>query len=409
MREGVCGVIRYSVAGVYDAVTSRKFVLGVATNTRYVSFTRVDFTTPDIPVKVTTQRLLDDSLTVVQPGLVSLVRLFTAPIEEFGWPDNSNLGNPADIGLASVRLLGSGGFADVLAVRPTDAASDEVRAAATGAPDNLLAYKTAQDPSATQSLSDEADILSALNAACVPHVPTLVAQQRCEDGDGAVVALVMTPVAKSLLSYVTQHADRARDVAALLLRDVLLALKGAWSAGVVHGDVRPSNMVVVLDDDNPQEVVLIDWGLGDKSKARSVTQKYGDPCFFPCARLQGAEKEWHGTRSDAHRGDLVALGYSYLAVRGFDAMNYPPWRGMLMVSRECLMTRSEWFSNETADGSARERLDTQFVDELLPQMQLDLRSTTCGTPATEVPVSGAGSGVVSMSSHGDDADSEEVN
>ena len=80
-----------------------------------------------------------------------------------------------------------------------------------------------------------------------------------------------------------------------------------------------------------------------------------------------------------------------------------------MVSRECLMTRSEWFSNETADGSARERLDTQFVAELLPQMQLDLSSTACGTPSTEVPVSGAGSGVVSMSSHGDDADSEEVN
>ena len=136
-------------------------------------------------------------------------------------------------------------------------------------------------------MQQEAEVLQALEQARVPNVPRLVSMHK--DADSRVVGLVVTPVGVPLLEYVADHPDRRSVVAELVLRDVHATLEAAWSSGCqcLHGDVRPENMVIVVDGAGAAvAVVLIDWGLGQTNTGKgtaNVTLADGDPWFLPCA------------------------------------------------------------------------------------------------------------------------------
>ncbi len=195
LREGVADAIKYSL-DLYARVPSRKFVYSVVCYGPDIMFVRMAFEDPKVPVDVVHLPLVDTNLTVVQPGLVQLVRLLTAPSPCFGWSDRPLVGDFTQLRLTYERLLGAGGFADVVAVK-----------CGAGAPAHLtdagdLVYKSTRDLAAVQSLKTEAKLLKSLSKARVSNVPALIKEHH--DGRNTV-GLVLTPRGTPMSSYLKAH------------------------------------------------------------------------------------------------------------------------------------------------------------------------------------------------------------
>jgi hypothetical protein len=416
LREGVCDVLRYSV-NVYRSDTSRKFVISTVHNGPDVVFTRVDFTAALPAATVTHLRLFPESdvdLVEVQQGLLHLVRLFTASacsaglldvltrdLAVFGLSRDRVLGNPALVGLEQVATLACGGFADVYCVRCTTGASTELRDAA-AVTDGVLAYKTARDTHGTDLLLKEAEVLRALQCARVLNVPRLHFMH--VDEDGRVIGLVVTPVGVPLLEYIGAHPDRRNNVAKLVLGDVHATLEAAWGIGCLHGDVRPENLVVVVDSAGaPDAVILIDWGLGRTRKGKAnVVLEDGDPWFLPCARLAARRSPWAwgGKPADAHALDLVALGLAYLCVRYADdgvAAAYPPWRiAPALHAGDYGTLRNEWLtsvlSEASGSGDAWESVCASVRHDMTRSGGAEAAAVDSDAPASGDGASGGGGG-----------------
>ncbi len=111
-------------------------------------------------------------------------------------------------------------------------------------------------------------------------------------------------------AWVHEHNPDARR-AALLLRGLARGLTAAHAAGVLHRDVKESNVVVRDTDGEP---VLVDFGVGDYTGAPRLTWDVlppGTPLYRSPEAL--AFREAHGHQHDAHytampADDLYALG-----------------------------------------------------------------------------------------------------
>jgi serine/threonine protein kinase len=160
---------------------------------------------------------------------------------------------------------------------------------------------------------DERDVLrrrtlrEARSAARLAH-PNVVMMYDVVEEDGRPW-LVMELVPSRTLAQVIRERGRLpwREVAGIGL-EVLAALQAARSAGVLHRDVKPSN--VLLADDG--RVVLTDFGIasleGDASLTRSGTL-VGSPAFIAPERVQA--------RGAVPESDLWSLGATlYTAVEG---------------------------------------------------------------------------------------------
>ncbi|MEV4262478.1 protein kinase [Kribbella sp. NPDC049584] len=160
---------------------------------------------------------------------------------------------------------------------------------------------------------EERDVLrrrtlrEARSAARLNH-PNVVMMYDVVEEDGRPW-LVMELVASGTLGEVIHERGRLpwREVAGIGL-EVLAALQAAHSAGVLHRDVKPSN--VLLADDG--RVVLTDFGIasleGDASLTRSGAL-VGSPAFIAPERVQA--------RGAVPESDLWSLGATlYTAVEG---------------------------------------------------------------------------------------------
>ncbi|TDW75389.1 serine/threonine-protein kinase [Kribbella pratensis] len=160
---------------------------------------------------------------------------------------------------------------------------------------------------------EERDVLrrrtlrEARSAARLAH-PNVVMMYDVVEDDGRPW-LVMELVASRTLGELIHERGRLpwREVAGIGL-EVLAALQAAHSAGVLHRDVKPSN--VLLADDG--RVVLTDFGIasleGDASLTRSGAL-VGSPAFIAPERVQA--------RGAVPESDLWSLGATlYTAVEG---------------------------------------------------------------------------------------------
>jgi hypothetical protein len=229
----------------------------------------------------------------VPEGFAALVRLLSAsPAQlcELAIPPWDVCMRVAGAPLQLEERLGTGGFTNVYA------ASFEGVAAVV-----KCAHVGGRTPLARAGLAREASILRALNAARCPGVPQFLAEgdlsaspappgtKAARALPSAVPFLVLAPRGAPLcaLAAATRSDEERLALAHRVAADVLRALRGAHAAGFVHGDVRPSN--VVLDAAGGGGAQLVDWGaarrLGERGNSRWGTMPFvADQvamCFTP--------------------------------------------------------------------------------------------------------------------------------
>ena len=94
-------------------------------------------------------------------------------------------------------------------------------------------------------------------------------------------------------------AERALDLGAQLLR----GLTAAHHEGVLHGDIKPENMLVVGDGDRSERLVLIDFGLV-RIHRRAAEPVVGTPAYMS---PEQAARGRVGERSDVFSAALVLI------------------------------------------------------------------------------------------------------
>ena len=157
------------------------------------------------------------------------------------------------------RLIGSGAFGEVW----------QARVRSTGVAVALKRIPL-RDPTQRGAALAEAAVLSALD-----H-PNLVRLHQLVHVDGAIVLVLDLAAAGSLASLLSARGRLTPGEAISVLAPIAAALAHAHSAGVVHGDVTPAN-VVFTEIGLP---LLADLGvarlLGDQAPAHT-TPAYADP------------------------------------------------------------------------------------------------------------------------------------
>ncbi|HEX4381442.1 MAG TPA: serine/threonine-protein kinase [Myxococcales bacterium] len=129
---------------------------------------------------------------------------------------------------------------------------------------------------------DDAGIVRVLDRLAAPDGSTLVVMELLEG--------------KTLAARLEQEGRVPLETAALLGRQIARAVAAAHRAGIVHGDLTPSNIFLVDDDDLQGGVraKVLDFGL-----ARLV--KRAGPAYL-------APEQWRGPRDEDKRADIYSLG-----------------------------------------------------------------------------------------------------
>jgi predicted Ser/Thr protein kinase len=196
--------------------------------------------------------------TLQEPGPPAPVRLADTPGPlPFATPEASTRELPADVpssGLArrfrTMRTLGSGGFGTVWLARDTQL-------------DRTVAVKFARAPDAEseQRMMREARALAAVTHPNCVHIYDVISEA---DGLG----IVMEYIDGNSLAEVVASAGTLSDLAAARLWSALAdALEAAHGMGVLHRDVKPSNVIV----DPAGAPHLIDFGVARARGDRTLT------------------------------------------------------------------------------------------------------------------------------------------
>ena len=184
------------------------------------------------------------------------------------------------IGRFSVTgVLGSGATATVYAGRdPTDGSPVAIKA---------LDRSAATDPALVDQLRREADALRAVEDRHCVRVVAVV-------DEPPVLAIVTELVRAATLRDVLAKAGRLSGPQALVvLRGALLGLIAVHAAGLVHGDVKPTNLLI----DRHGEAMLIDFGLARPAGASSAGALAGSPAYMSPEQIRGDDVD---ARSDVY-------------------------------------------------------------------------------------------------------------
>jgi hypothetical protein len=161
----------------------------------------------------------------------------------------------------------------------------------------------------------EARVLREARAAGRLNDPGVVTVHDVLQEDGATYIVMELVEAPTLADLVAREGPLPQDRVARLAEPLLSALQAAHAAGVVHRDVKPSNILVLPNG----RVKLTDFGIAqstDDTRLTSSGAVIGSPAYIAPERL-------HGDETDA-RSDLWALGaVLFFAVEGSSPFERP--------------------------------------------------------------------------------------
>lgn len=138
--------------------------------------------------------------------------------------------------------------------------------------------------------------------------PSVVTVHDVVEVDGTPWIVMEYVRARSLQDVIDQDGPVTPRVAADIGRQVLAALNAAHKLGILHRDVKPSNVLITADG----RVVLTDFGIAKMEGDATLTQTglvMGSPAYIPPERAQGEKA--------VPASDLWALGATlYASVEG---------------------------------------------------------------------------------------------
>lgn len=187
-----------------------------------------------------------------------------------------------------IERMGEGGFGEVWRAENADL------------PGRAVAIKIAKDPSYVAALRREAQLLHRLDH---PNVVRLLTIHASAEPPYLVLEHVR---GESLRQLLDRRKRLEVEPAVALLLDVLLGLQAAHGAGLVHRDVKPSN-VLIGPDGRPK---LADFGLGRavRSSADSVQVSVQGTMPAVVGTLDYMSPEQRRGEEGDVRSDLYACG-----------------------------------------------------------------------------------------------------
>lgn len=191
-----------------------------------------------------------------------------------------------------VRQLGRGGMGTVYLARD-DVSGQEVAV-------KVLPAALARERDIRERFVQEARALAAMDH---PNIVPLVTF--AQDGDDRF--LVMKYIAgESLDARIRRLGVMQPEHARKVLRAILSALSFAHARGVIHRDVKPSNVIIEGDLESDYRVFLVDWGIAKKeSTEQRLTQTgmlMGTPQYMSPEQISGHPIDG---RSDLYAAGLI--------------------------------------------------------------------------------------------------------
>lgn len=250
------------------------------------------------------------------PGFRMMVRMMLEhDITRFGLRADTVFTLPSP--LVYQGALGVGGFSTVLKC----SRDDDLLPYALKCMNNAHPDGSADADELARMLQVEVEILNKLQEAGVPRVPVVVDAKIVDAMRPSQFGVLLRPVGTPLTEHVKRPEVDFAAVARQLVAQISETLAHAHLAGIVHGDVRPSNIIVVERMEpaaaGPVQVdfVLIDWALGQDGAAKRDGRKVrGQPAFMcdEMLTLKNLQRKASWTPTPQH--DLQSLVYTFAAI-----------------------------------------------------------------------------------------------
>ncbi|MEO8905809.1 MAG: protein kinase [Polyangiaceae bacterium] len=176
-----------------------------------------------------------------------------------------------------------------------------------------LLPEAAKDPSLRKRFEREAQILKK-----VEH-PNFVRFVEYGDGASEPAYVVMEFLDGSALSKLLTNESRLVPERALhITRHVLTGLQHAHQLGIVHRDVKPDNVVIVQEPEDPEFAKILDFGIArlaepENAEKTKLTQKgeiFGTPAYMAPEQVRGDPID---SRADLY--SVSVMLYEMLAAR----------------------------------------------------------------------------------------------
>jgi hypothetical protein len=255
---------------------------------------------------------------------------------------------------SSLRLdsrLGCGGRCDAYRVSALDSGSG---------PPLVLKLPRSANEAVTFDLTAEANALVELERAGAPDsaVPRLAAQgirdlpSRCVDAHTSTLSwpvLLLSPAGIPLSTALVEalaapgqtHHDVRRNLADVVVVGILRGLRATHGAGLVHCDVRPTNVIIVPDASGASGAMLVDYGMCRKKNA--AWPRLGDRSF---AALHASSRDNCAATAGL---DLFSAALVWLAVAyGSGGSISTPWGALGNNVHNWLLAAAATASQEDA-------------------------------------------------------------
>jgi hypothetical protein len=166
----------------------------------------------------------------------------------------------------------------------------------------LMRSATAPDPESLLRFEREAQAASQLR---IPHSVQVYDFGASDDGIHYIAMEYLSGL--DLETMVSRHGPLPPERVLWFARQICVSLEEAHAAGVIHRDVKPSNLFVSRVGGNPDFLKLLDFGLARLRPVRGsdvyrseVGMLHGTPVFMPPELWEGAEAD--------ERSDIYAVG-----------------------------------------------------------------------------------------------------